>query len=65
MNKTSTIFKHIAKGRNANNTFAKSLKCSLFGFAHVTQLKKTFKENWGFAPTSFKCNYSNNIKSRK
>lgn len=27
-NKTSTIFKHIAKGRNANNTFAKSLKSS-------------------------------------
>jgi hypothetical protein len=28
--KTSSIFKHIAKGRNANNTFAKSLKSSLF-----------------------------------
>ncbi len=30
INKSSTIFKHIAKGRNANNTFAKSLKSSLF-----------------------------------
>ena len=29
-NKSSAIFKHIAKGRNANNTFAKSLKSSLF-----------------------------------
>ena len=29
-NISSTIFKHIAKGRNANNTFAKSLKSSLF-----------------------------------
>jgi hypothetical protein len=27
---SSSIFKHIAKGRNANNTFAKSLKSSLF-----------------------------------
>jgi hypothetical protein len=26
----SSIFKHIAKGGNANNTFAKSLKKSLF-----------------------------------
>jgi hypothetical protein len=33
MNKTSTIFKHIAKGRNANYTFAKSLKSSFFSFA--------------------------------
>ena len=29
-NISSTIFKHIAKGRNANNTFAKSLKSSFF-----------------------------------
>jgi hypothetical protein len=38
--KTSTIFKHIAKGRNANNTFAKSLKSTLFSFACVTQKKE-------------------------
>jgi hypothetical protein len=30
-------FKHIAKGRNANNTFAKSLKSTFFNFACNTQ----------------------------
>ena len=29
------IFKHIAKGRSANNTFAKSLKSSIFNFSCI------------------------------
>jgi hypothetical protein len=53
LHKTSTIFKHIAKGRNANNTFAKSLKSSKFSFACITQLKKEKERNRGFALISF------------
>jgi hypothetical protein len=37
-NKSSAIFKHIAKGRNANNTFAKSLKSSLFSKTSILAL---------------------------
>ncbi len=39
MNKLQNFinFKHIAKGRNANNTFAKNLKSSIFNFACATQ----------------------------
>jgi hypothetical protein len=31
-----SIFRHIAKGRDANNTFAKSLKSSKFIFVYAT-----------------------------
>jgi hypothetical protein len=47
------IFKHIAKGRSANNTFAKSLKSTLFSFANVTQKKEDNERNRGFATSSF------------
>ena len=45
-------FKHIAKGRNANNTFAKSLKYTLFSIACVTQNRNTNKIN-GASPHIF------------
>jgi two-component sensor histidine kinase len=54
MNKFQNLinFKHIAKGRNANNTFAKSLKCTIFNFACVIQKRNINKRN-GASPHFF------------
>ena len=54
MNKLQNFinFKHIAKGRNANNTFAKSLKCTIFNFACLTQKRNTNKRK-GASPLFF------------